>query len=302
MAAGWRALYPFESRYFDRGDGVRLHYVDEGKGEAVVLVHGNPTWSFYFRELVKDLRRDRRALAVDHVGMGLSDCPDEGRYRYTLSSRVEDLEKLLEARGIREDVTLVVHDWGGMIGLAWAARHPERVARLVVLNTAGFLPPWSGLPWQLRLARSPLGAVAVRGLNAFVRGAARSCAARRPLSPAVKEGLAAPYGSWARRLAVHRFVQDIPEKPGDPAYELCRQTGERLALLAQKPALLIWGMKDFVFDGRFLAEFKRRLPQAESRQLADCGHFVLEDAPEEIVPLVRDFLGRHPVPAAGAAR
>lgn len=284
--------YPFRSRFFDRGAGIRVHYVDEGAGAPVVMVHGNPTWSFYYRALISDLSRDHRCLALDHVGMGLSDKPLDRDYAHTLPSRLDDFSRWLEACGVTRDVNLVVHDWGGIIGLSWAARHPERVAKLVIFNTTAFLPAWQGLPWQLTLARSPLGALAVRGFNAFVRGAAKTCVTRRPLSAEAARGLAAPYDSWANRRAVHRFVQDIPIKPSDPSYSVGRETDERLSALKDKPALLAWGMKDFVFDGRFLAEFKRRLPGAEVHEFPDCGHYVLEDAAEELVPLVRRFIDR----------
>src|SRR5205085_3655643 len=146
-----------------------------------------PTWSFYYRELVAALRDRCRVIVPDHVGCGLSDKPDDAHYRYTLSRRVEDLETLLAHLGVTENVTLVVHDWGGMIGMAWATRNPQRVTRLIVLNTAAFrLPAGKRLPWSLRLARStPLGPVLVRGLNAFSRRAGRYCGVRA-LPPAVR--------------------------------------------------------------------------------------------------------------------
>ena len=146
-------------RDLDR-DGLRLHYLDEGAGEPVVMVHGNPTWSFYYRNLVEALRGSYRVVVPDHIGCGLSDKPDDSRYDYTLASRVDDLERLLDHLGLDRGLTLVVHDWGGMIGMAYAARHPERIARLVVLNTAAFhKPPGKSFPWPLWICRdTPLGA------------------------------------------------------------------------------------------------------------------------------------------------
>src|SRR6516165_1806772 len=145
-------------RDFDR-DGLRFHYLDEGKGEPVVMLHGNPTWSFHYRVLVEALRPDYRVIVPDHIGCGRSDKPGDDRYEYTLDSRVRDLEALLGHLRIGAGSTLVLHDWGGMIGMTYAARHPERVARLMILNTAAFHQPTSKpIPWQLRLARSkPLG-------------------------------------------------------------------------------------------------------------------------------------------------
>jgi cis-3-alkyl-4-acyloxetan-2-one decarboxylase len=284
-------LYPFTGHTTEL-HGHRLHYLDEGTGPPVVMVHGNPTWSFYYRDLVRALRKDRRCIVPDHIGCGRSAKPSLDAYPYTLERRVADLEELLDGLGIRENITLVVHDWGGMIGFAYAVRHPERIARIVVLNTAAFLlPAGKPLPWSLRLIRNtPFGPLLVRGLNAFSRGAARYCCTRRPMSAEVREGYLEPYGSWADRVAVLRFVQDIPLKPGDPSYALVRETQDHLDRLADKPMLVCWGMRDFVFDAQFLAEWERRFPKAEVHRFADAGHYVLEDAAEDVVPLVRRFV------------
>jgi haloalkane dehalogenase len=289
-----QALYPFANHWLDF-DGIRLHYVDEGRGDPVVMLHGNPTWSFYYRDLIRDLRSDYRVIAPDHVGMGLSDKPNDSRYEYSLRRRVDDLETLLERLGVTERVTLVLHDWGGMIGMAWASRHPDRVRRLVILNTAAFrLPPTKRLPLSLRLCRSPLGPLLVRGLNLFCRGGLRYCA-MRPLPPEVRSAYLAPYDSWANRIAVLRFVQDIPLRPGQRGYEIVSEVQDGLYRFRDRPMLLCWGRHDFVFDDHFLAEWRRRFPEAETHVFEDAGHYVLEDAGERIVPLVRDFLRRHPI-------
>lgn len=293
MVSAPGSLYPFPPRFLDRG-GLRYHYVDEGPrgGPPVVMVHGNPTWSFYFRDLIAALATTRRVIAPDHIGCGRSDKPDDSRYDYRLASRVDDLEALLEHLGVRENVTLVLHDWGGMIGMGWAVRHPERVARLVILNTAAFpLPASKPLPWSLWLGRNTaLGAFLVRGLNAFSRGAVRWCATRAPLPPEVRAGYLEPYDSWAHRIAVLRFVQDIPLRAGDPSWGPVSAVAERLGLFRRTPMLICWGERDFVFDRHFLAEWTLRFPEAEVHRFADAGHFVLEDAKAEIVPLVERFL------------
>jgi haloalkane dehalogenase len=290
-------LFPFRPNFLEM-PGARMHFVDEGRGEPVVMLHGNPTWSFYYRDLILALRDDYRTVVPDHVGCGLSDKPGDDRYEYTLDRRVADLETLLDSLGLTSGLTLVLHDWGGMIGMAYASRHPERVKRLVVLNTAAFLlPPGKRLPFSLWLCRNtPLGALLVRGFNAFSRGAVRYCATR-PLDPAVRAGYLAPYDSWANRVAVLRFVQDIPLGPGDPAYATVRSVEDGLDRLRGVPKLVCWGERDFVFDGSFLAEWQRRCPEAEVHRFPDAGHFVLEDAGAAIVPLVRDFLRRHPLSA-----
>lgn len=299
VASDWRALYPFKDRFWDRGAGIRMHYVDEGVGEPVVMVHGNPSWSFYYRDLAKELSRDHRVIVPDHVGMGLSDKPDDQAYEHTLKNRVDDLDRLLESLGVIRNITLVVHDWGGMIGMAWACRRSERVKRLVVLNTWAFeFPAGLSMPWQIALARGPVGELLIRGCNAFARGAVRSCVAVRPMSAAVSAGYLAPYDSWDHRRAVLRFVQDIPVKRADRAYELMKWTGENLSALADRPMFLGWGGKDFVFSRDFFDEWRRRFPNAETLYLPEAGHYVLEDAGDRLIPAVRSFFNKHPLTSA----
>ena len=301
-------LYPFAPHYIEvagrsagrrtsesvgtsEGNGHRMHYVDEGRGDPVLMVHGNPSWSFYYRNLIRELGSTHRVIAPDHIGCGRSDKPGDDQYDYTLSTRVADLGTLVDSLDLRE-ITLVVHDWGGMIGMAWATQHSDRIARLIVMNTAAFpLPATKNLPASLALARTPgIGALLVRGANAFSRGAVRYCVTRRPMSKAVATGYLEPYDNWAHRIAVHRFVQDIPLKENDRAYAIVRETADALIRLADRPMLLCWGLKDFVFGQQFLDEWVRRFPSAEVRRFEDCGHYILEDAGNEIIPLVRKFV------------
>lgn len=296
----FRAEYPWSGHFLDR-DGHRMHYLDEGQGDVLVFLHGNPTWSFFWRHLIRDLSQDHRTIAPDHMGCGLSDKPSEAEYAYTLENRVSDVEALLDSLGVRENVTLVLHDWGGMIGLAFARRFPERIRRLVLLNTAGFLlPTGRSLPWQLKLARNaPFTSLLTRGLNLFSLGAAHTCSTRPGrMTPALRKAYLAPYDSWAHRVAVHRFVQDIPLDPSHPSYALVKDVDEHLSDLDDRPVVICWGGRDFVFDASFLAEWRSRLPSAQVHLFPEAGHYVLEDAHEEIVPIVRGFLADHPLAAS----
>ncbi|MDX2020322.1 MAG: alpha/beta fold hydrolase [Deltaproteobacteria bacterium] len=291
-------LYPFASHVLDR-QGLTYHYVDEGQGEPVVMVHGNPTWSFYYRNLVLALKGQYRTVVPDHMGMGLSDKPGDARYDYRLKSRIDDLEALLLHLNLLQGpkLTLVMHDWGGMIGMGLAARHPERIGRLVLMNTAAFhLPSDMRLPLALRAIRNtPFGAVAVRGFNAFSRTAAHVGAKRPKLTHALRQAYCAPYDSWASRIATLRFVQDIPVTAQDPSYETVSQTEAALPQFAHTPAMFAWGMKDFVFTPQVLQHWRKRWPLAEVHTFADCGHYILEDAAAEVCALVQTFLARHPL-------
>lgn len=291
-----RDLYPFDGKYFDN-QGLRQHYLDEGSGEPVVMVHGNPSWSLYYRNLVQELRSKYRTIVPDHIGCGFSEKPGDDCYSYTLERRVDDLEALLEHLNLGDNITLVLHDWGGMIGMAYASRHPEKIKRLVLLNTAAFrLPASKPLPKRLRLARdSMFGAFLVRGFNAFSRGATHMAMTRKSMSKELRAAYCAPYDSWQNRIATLRFVQDIPLDPGDKGYEIVKNVEENLEQFQSVPTMICWGDKDFVFDKHFLAEWRKHLPNAEVHQFADAGHYVLEDASEDVLPLVSSFLERHPL-------
>ncbi len=297
----YRDIYPWQGHHFEVQLGVRMHYLDEGRGEVLVMLHGNPTWSFYFRNLVKGLSNQYRVIVPDHVGCGLSDKPGDDKYAYVLKRRVDDLDALLSHLGVTKDITLVVHDWGGMIGMAFATRYPERIKRIVALNTAGFgLPEGRKLPWQVAMVRHfPWFSFPVRGLNAFSHGANLTCSSRPGrMTEQVKAAYLAPYDSWAHRIAVQRFVEDIPLKPGDPSWPVVHEVSEKLEQFANTPILICWGRKDFVFNDAFLAEWRRRLPKASVHTFDDAGHYVLEDAHEEILPLIRTFLESNPLNAS----
>jgi haloalkane dehalogenase len=291
----FKELYPFDSHFIDL-NGLAYHYIDEGQGDPILMLHGNPTWSFYYRELIKVLSRRHRTIVPDHIGCGLSSKPSTYEYDFRLKSRIEDLNMLVAHLNLDQDLTLIVHDWGGMIGISWALDYLYKVKRLVLFNTAGFLPPsGKSIPKRLKLIRNlpAFAAPAVLGLNLFVLGALWMCA-HKPLNRQVRTGLAAPYDSPRSRLATLKFVQDIPLYPEDPSYCIVASTDQGLNRLSQIPMLIIWGEHDFVFDRDYFDKWQRRFPNAETHYLNDAGHYVLEDQPDQCIALIRDFIQRHP--------
>ncbi len=290
--------YPFRGQH-TRIRGLQLHFLDEGPKASppLVMLHGNPSWSYYYRHLVLALQTDFRCIVPDHIGMGLSEKPREQDYEFTLDRRADDLEALLETVGVKENITLVLHDWGGMIGMRYAMRHADKIKRLVILNTAAFhLPAGKRVPWQLTLSRVPLlNMILNQGLNAFCRGAVKYCVTRQPMSAEVAAAYLAPYNSWQSRLAVRKFVEAIPLQPGHQAYAAVEQVDKALQRFSTLPMLICWGLQDFVFDGHYLNEWESRFPQAQVQRFEDAGHYILEDAAADVIPLIRQFLEKNPI-------
>jgi haloalkane dehalogenase len=287
----FRELYPFQSNFLDL-DGLKYHYLDEGEGYPLVMLHGNPTWSFYYRDLIIGLRDEYRIVVPDHMGCGLSDKPQ--KYDYCLSQHIDNLEILLNNLQLK-DITLVIHDWGGPIGMGWAVRHPELVKRFVIFNTAAFLMPQ--IHFLLKICRIPLlGDAAIRGLNAFAGMAViLACKNKEKMTPKVKAGYLAPYNSYANRIANLRFVQDIPINHNHPTYSQIETIEKGLDKFKSHPMLIIWGGGDFVFTGDFLNRWQEFFPKAQIKEFPEAGHYVVEDAGDDILPLMKDFLKNAPI-------
>jgi pimeloyl-ACP methyl ester carboxylesterase len=285
----WLAeIYPFQPRRFATPGGARLSYVDEGPrhDEAVLMLHGNPTWSFYYRNLIRELMPTMRCVAPDHVGMGLSDKP--ANYEFTLAQRITDIEALVESLGLRK-VHLVVHDWGGAIGFGWAGRHADRVGRIVITNTAAFTS--SRIPLRIAACRFPgIGPWAVRQLNAFAGPATWMAMSRRELTPAERGGYLFPYRSAAERVAVAAFVQDIPMRPSDRSWRTLQAVEQSLPLFQNHRIGVIWGGRDFCFNDHFLTQWESIFPNAAVHRIEDAGHYVLEDAGDEALELAEGLL------------
>ncbi len=283
------ALYPFVPKAFETPHGARMSYLDEGQGDhAVLMVHGNPTWSFYYRELIKELSPNCRCIVPDHIGMGLSEKPES--YPYQLATRIADLTALIDSLDL-PSLDLVVHDWGGAIGFGVAAARPEKIRRIVVLNTAAF--PSHHLPGRIAVCKFPLiGPVLVRGLNGFAWPATWMAMSRRALSSDESRGYLFPYRSWSSRVAISGFVQDIPMTDQHPSWEALAKVEQGLSQFHNRPMLIVWGGRDFCFNDHFFEQWVERFPQAEQVYLEDAGHYVLEDAHNDALPRIREHLLR----------
>lgn len=294
----FKQLYPFTPKR-TRVHNAVMSYLDEGEGSPVVMLHGNPTWSFFYRGLVSALRDQYRCLVPDHIGCGFSEKPED--YDYRLDTHIDNVEAWLE-HVLPGDTpfTLVIHDWGGPIGAGYAIRHPERIKRLVVLNTSAFIA--GDMPWRIKICRVPvLGALMVRGLNLFA-GLATLLTTVKALGAPVRAAYILPYNSWANRIAVHRFIEDIPLGECPTRKTLARIDSELRSALGGKPILIQWGMKDWCFTPFFLNLWRERFPEARVDEY-NAGHYLFEDAGDEIIAKVRDFLaGDAPAQSGGTGQ
>ena len=273
--------FPFASHGFTTPVG-RMHYVDEGSGPPVVMLHGNPTWSFLYRHLIDALAPDYRCVAPDYIGLGLSDKPADWSYRPP--EHAAHVEALITKLGL-DDITLVVHDWGGPIGLSYALRHPENVRRLIVTNT--WMGPLDGDPWIALFSRvmgGPLGRVLIERFNAFARLVLpMAFADRRRLDP----------------MAFRHYLKPLADAPRTGSWvfprallgetEWLRALASRRDRLADKPALIAWGMRDPAFRPHYLRQWQSLFSDATVHRLP-VGHYVAEEAGADLAPLVRDFL------------
>lgn len=285
MADSFDTLYPFDSHHLEL-DGLRMHYLDEGEGPVIVMLHGNPTWSFYYRNLVRELRTRFRVIVPDHMGCGFSDKP--ANYDYRLSTHAANFARLMQHLGI-ERFQLAVHDWGGPIGLSYAAFHPGAVERMLIFNTTCALT--TGYPMRILFCRIPfLGPFLIQRCGYFGAAAAYwgSCNPSK-MTPEVRAGYLKPYDSPANRIANLRFVQDIPLTRFHPTHRFAMDVDARLDSLANIPMQICWGDRDFCFTPMFLEEWQRRFPQAAVRRFANAGHYVVEDAIDDILPIAGDF-------------
>ena len=278
-------LYPWKHHFLGL-NGLNLNYVDEGTGPAMLMVHGNPTWSFYYRHLITAYSKHFRCVVPDHIGCGFSDKPQD--YEYTLENHIQNLEKLVAFLDLK-DITLVVHDWGGAIGMGFATRHPNLIKRIVILNTAAFLSP--DIPKRIALCKAgKFGEFLVRSLNGFAWPATFMTTKRR-LPSAVKAAYLAPYDSYENRIAVSRFVQDIPLDESHRSWKTLQTVESQLSKL-KVPKLIVWGGLDFCFNKDFFERWLRIYPEAEAHWIADAGHYVLEDAPKKAIDSITSFIGR----------
>jgi cis-3-alkyl-4-acyloxetan-2-one decarboxylase len=280
--------FPFEPRFLSRGD-LTLHYVDEGPPDAppLLFLHGNPTWSYLWRRQIADLSAaGHRCVALDHMGFGRSDKPPH-LAAYSLKGHVDNATAFVESLDLR-DVTLVAHDWGGPIGLGALLERSERLRGVILMNTWAWELP-SFLPPFLREFRTEgLGEILALGGNLFVESIPGGMARRDP-DPEMMAAYRAPFPDYWSRAAPLAFQRDIPLTERDASAPLMASINKRLSDL-DVPMLLVWGMRDPVFQPVFLEQWRQLFPGARVVELADASHFLVEDRPDAVTAAIAEFL------------
>ncbi len=283
-----KKLYPFASHFFETSHWEKgensLHYLDEGEGEPILCLHGNPTWSFYFREIINSFRATHRVIVPDHLGCGLSGRPQA--FSYQLADHIHNIVQLIEHLDL-QNITLIVHDWGGAIGFGAALQTLPRIRRIVVINTAAFRS--KDIPKRIASLKSgKLPDLLIRRLNLFCLPALYMTTTKG-LSSAVKRAYMAPYSNYHDRIAISAFVKDIPTGPEHVSYATLQYIEEGLRHI-DKPILLLWGAKDFCFHLGFLKRWQEFYPQARTVVLPKAGHYVLEDEPTAAIREIQMFV------------
>lgn len=279
-----RETYPFESRFLEL-DAGRMHYVDVGSGAPLLMIHGNPTWSFLYRDLIRRMAPFFRCIAPDHIGFGLSEKPTDWTYRPEDHAR--NLTALIEALDLK-DITLVGQDWGGPIGLSYAIDHPEKIARLVIINT--WMWPvdddWYYIAFS-RFAGGPIGRFLIRHFNFFARVIMpQAYGDRRRLTRQIHQHYLKALGAPAERKGCWVMPGEIIG-----ATDWLRELWSHRAALQEKPTLIAWGMKDIAFREKELNRWIAAFPEAQVIRLTGVGHYVQEEAPDELGRAMARFLG-----------
>lgn len=273
-------LFPFQSRFITLDNGARLHYVDEGTGPALLLLHGNPTWSFLYRDIIPELKNNFRLIAPDYPGFGLSDPPEN--YTFTAEEHAQAISEFVQKLQL-EDMSIMMQDWGGPIGFYVALENPHRVSRFIIGNT------WA---WPLERTGQKIFSKLMGGLPGQFGAWCCNGVVRFFMSKGVVDKLKdkvfamylAPFKHRHQRTPTYIFPAQLTD-----AKLFLSNIQQQINTLSDRPALLVWGMRDFAFQQPELSRFESIFKNHQTVLLKNAGHFIQEDAPEEICDAIRKF-------------
>lgn len=266
--------YPFTDHWFER-EGTAMHYVDEGEGIPVLMLHGNPTWSFLYRDIIKSLRDDCRCIAPDYPGFGLSETPPG--YGFTPQEHSEWIAALIDELQLLRYV-LVVQDWGGPIGLAAAEQQPERLAGIVLLNTWAWKPDADGWLYSHIVGSTPARYLHTH-YNLFAKRIVPwGISNKEHKSSKILRAYTAPFPTPESRLGTWVFPWAVSHSD-----EWLQNIEDNLERLREKPVEMVWGMKDMAYGSeRYIEHWRRIFPDAPVERVVDANHYIQEDSPEKV--------------------
>lgn len=274
--------FPFKSNYLEI-KGQKLHYVDEGIGNPIIFVHGTPSWSFDFRHCIKTLKNNFRCIALDHIGFGLSDKPQN--YDYSLENHVNNLEQLINHLNLQE-FTIVVHDFGGPIGLNMAIKNHSKIKKIIILNS--WLWSSKNDPEFIKFSKilkSPLLPFLYKYFNFSARFVLPSTFGSKKISKKVLKNYTKPFSNKNERYGTIAFAKSLLND--QDRFEELWNTKEKIAT---KPTLFLWGMIDPVITPKYLQKFKKGFPNHKTVKFETCGHFPQEEEYQEVAKQIFEFL------------
>jgi len=275
------ANFPYESRYLTLDDGTRIHYVDEGTGTPIVLLHGNPTWSFLYRHIIRELKDSYRCIAFDYPGFGFSESPEN--YGFTAAEQAEKSLEIIQKLDL-PDFYIMMQDWGGPIGFYVAGQMPEKVKGFVIGNTWA----WIHKGWRFKVFSTLVGGIIGQTAAYLFNGVIHlflQTGLHQPIAKADYDMYLMPFKERAKRTPTHVFPRQLIQ-----ANEFLRRVEQELPRLEDKPALLVWGLKDFAFKKEEKQRFEATFHNHKTVLLPGASHFVQEDAPLEISRAIREWI------------
>ncbi|MBO9703182.1 MAG: alpha/beta fold hydrolase [Sporocytophaga sp.] len=274
--------YPFTSNYFDI-NGHKIHYIDEGQGETILFIHGTPSWSFDFRNVIKKLKSDFRCIAIDHIGFGLSDKPEH--YDYSPQNHSKTLERFVIHKGLQK-FALVMHDFGGPISLNFAIKHPEKISNIIILNS--WLWSSKDNPEFIKLSKilkSPILPLLYRYLNFSPRYILPESFGDHKLPKYLLKQYTKPFANRTQRNGTVAFARSLLHDQN-----WFQELWNKRQPIADKLTLFIWGMKDPIITPKYLDKFSSGFTNSKIIKLETCGHFPQEEQSEIVAQSIFEFL------------
>ncbi len=279
--------FPFKPN-FKNINGFNMHYVDEGVGEPILCLHGMPTWSYLYRKFIKVLSKTNRVVAPDAMGFGKSDVPQNKNY--VMQEHIDNLKELVLNLNLK-DITLIVQDWGGPIGFGLAVNYPEKIKRLIIMNTSIGVMKEGRKPWYAPLEEKGIYKQFIMNISGLIKGGIYN---KDKITDSMIEAYKAPFPSEKYYIGAFVWPKDIPVGESHPSASIMKFVRNNLERLEEQKKILIWGVKDPIFPEKLISWWNKIYPGIETHKIKNASHFLQEDAPKQIIDIIKQFLDNNP--------